>query len=225
MLSALFGFNDDELKSLKTKLDEQNNLIYQQTKLIQKQNDTIDDLQTENTKLKLSLDNYKLNKKNIVFICNYLNENYNNANILDLVDYYSITYEQKKSKLHIYIGDFIVKSYKKHDQCEQSIWYNEPNYLIRELDVDNKLVWKIDKKGIRMTEIIINPLVEHMKDNIANYISTNFKRISTISGGYTSDMLLSKNAEALIEMKYIENKILHKKIFNYIKPYFLFNIN
>lgn len=219
MLNLLFGFNDD-LELLKTKIHEQNNLIYQQTKLICKQNDVINEIQSENTKLKLSID--KLKPKNIISICDYLNENYNDVNILEpIIDYSSIVYEKLNTKLHIYVGDFIVKSYKKSNQ---SIWYNAPNYLIREC-IDNKLIWKIDKKGIKMTAIIINPIVEHIKDNIAKYISIKFDEMKTDIDGHQNDIILSKINGAMMEMKNIENKILHKKIFNYVSPYFLFNQN
>jgi hypothetical protein len=228
MLNILFGFsnNDNEIQLLKTKLDEQNVLIYQQTKLIQEQNDLINVLQNENKKFKLSLDNYKSHKNNYTNILNYLNKNCNDANILEsIIDYSLINYKSIDVKFHIYIGDFIIKYYKKSKHSEQSIWSYSTYYLIRELDINNKLIWNIDKKGIKMSDIIINPIVNHMKNIIAKYISRLFTEESNNTDESQNDRNLCKISKALNVMKNIDDKILHKKIFRYITPHFLFNNN
>ena len=88
------------------------------------------------------------------------------------IDYKQILYDNNKEKIDVieeiihhyrhksltkYIGDMIVKCYKKEDPSQQSIWNSDvtrKNYLLREL-INTKPEWIPDKKGIKTIEIDI----------------------------------------------------------------------
>jgi hypothetical protein len=67
----------------------------------------------------------------------------------------------KEKKLIPYLGDIIIKYYKKENPKDQSIWNSDTtrlNYLIREL-IDTELTWTCDKAGLKVNEFIIIPLL------------------------------------------------------------------
>jgi len=90
---------------------------------------------------------------------NYISIGYSDKEkFLDLV-----IYENEKETLHKFIGEFIIKYYKKNNSSLQSLWNTDSSrltYVIRQLSANNKLEWIIDKDGIETTKIIIKPLLE-----------------------------------------------------------------
>ena len=69
------------------------------------------------------------------------------------------------------ISDFI-KNYKKKNAKDQSLWNSDTTrltYFVRDPDTKEN-VWKVDKKGIRTTELIITPFLEYIVEKLEIYI-------------------------------------------------------
>lgn len=97
----------------------------------------------------------------------------------DLIFYY------KKNKLDKYLGDFIVKHYKKDNPELQAMWNSDTerlNYFIRELyNIKNNQIelkdtnenqkidiqWIVDRKGLKMTR----GYSEHKCSHLQNILS------------------------------------------------------
>jgi hypothetical protein len=181
----------------------------------------------------------------------YLLLNYNDAPQLKALNDYSImsnntnnlidnlVYYHKNGKFDKYIGDFIVQQYKKDDPKLQSIWSSDIerlNYFIREL-INNKpdpqkensiekttklLNWSIDKKGIRVMNNIIDPLLDYVHNIGVNYINQKNKEIENLDIEQAT-CLISKMKE-IGEINYgIKNKTISNNINKYIAPYFYLN--
>ena len=167
---------------------------------------------------------------------NYVIKNYNEAPAIEYFKDYSLLHneqddddfiatlveEHKNNTLHSYIGQFIVKYYKKNNPKDQSIWNSDTNrltYVIRELLNNNKIDWQVDKKGIKITQFIINPIIEYVEKFVRGFIDT--MRINTkISSAKIceNNMHKIKNANDLV--KDIEDKKLADDILRYIAPHF-----
>lgn len=81
----------------------------------------------------------------------------------------------RDKKLCQYIGDIILKEYKKDDPNEQSIWNTDSDRLtyVVKMAIDNtKEMWKIDKKAVLTIEYAIKPVLDYIYTNINSYMST-----------------------------------------------------
>lgn len=103
-----------------------------------------------------------------------------------------IIYNMNHKSLDKYLGDILVKFYKKDDACQQSIWSSDVariTYLIKELLANNKSLWNYDYKGIKTKEYIIQPLLDnidkYIRDHLGNYVfesnlsSKQYEKIAT----------------------------------------------
>lgn len=111
------------------------------------------------------------NNVNITVI-KYAKENYPDAPALTKMDDYAclengedemvdaIINHQKNNNIHKYLGDFIIKYYKKDNQSDQSLWNTDVSrlsYIIKELVSNEKSVWTKDKEGVKTKKYIIDP--------------------------------------------------------------------
>ena len=83
-----------------------------------------------------------------------------------------IAYDHRKKILHQTLGDGIVRIYKTADPKQQTIWNTDTsrlNYLIKHAINNRKSGWMIDKKGLRVTEKIITPILSHLKAKMEEY--------------------------------------------------------
>jgi len=116
---------------------------------------------------------------------NYLNATYTNAPVLKCITYVPsiskeftekdfidiVVMKNKYDKLDEFIGDIVIKIYKKDDPKEQSIWNSDVDrmtYAIRAvLDQKNsKAYWKVDKKGLDVKNFIVKPILEHIRNRL-----------------------------------------------------------
>ena len=122
-----------------------------------------------------------------------------------------------------YLGDIIIKYYKKKDPKNQSIFNSDTTrltYVIRELFDDQQIDWTIDKKGIKTTNYIINPFLDHIDDIIKEYMQnkTTFDRKTATTRELEANFSnLTACGEIIIS---IEKKELGDEILKYIAPYF-----
>ena len=170
----------------------------------------------------------------------YLLLNYSNAPHINKLDDYSIiskdmddlitniTFYYDKNKLDKYIVDFIIKQYKKNEPENQSLWSSDTdrlNYFICEImkKQDNKKQWILDKKGIKMTNCIIKPLLDYIAEINSNYIIKKNKEIEDRE--HTDEGLkILKEMQILASVNSdIRNNKLSASINKYIAPHFYFD--
>lgn len=184
----------------------------------------------------------------------YLLLNYNNApQLQELQDYSIITKDNetlikdlihyhKKGKFDKYIGDFIVKQYKKDDPNSQTLWSSDVerlNYFIRELINNNKdsnntfnasatkiiktkINWVIDKQGIKVRKSIIDPLLDYIYGIGLRYLHEKNKQISELEIEESNNVLSDMYEIGTINCG-IKNKSLACNINKYIAPHFYLN--
>lgn len=207
-----------QIESLQHQLTQQNQLS-QPTQIVQ-QNQLNQIIQNPKT--------YKISIKN------YVQQKYPNAPPLkELDDYNTISYEDDdfievltynydNSILPKYLGDFIIKYYKKDNPAEQSIWASDTSrltYLIKELLANKKSIWNHDYKGIRTKDCIINPLLNHIKKCIDDYWMA---KIDIYKRSKITELnKLTKTYNSIYQIKKdIESDVLANSIIRYIAPHF-----
>ena len=136
---------------------------------------------------KMFLEAGNLVKKSVSSLT-YVVENYNDAPSLqmltlddinnandentekEIVDDIISAYKHKT--LGQYLGDYIIKIYKKADPKSQSIWNTDDTrltYLIKELSHNTSSNWMVDKKGLKTTSYIIKPLLDYVKTILTDH--------------------------------------------------------
>jgi len=167
----------------------------------------------------------------------YLNKHYPNApaleyitDIVDIPDLHedlkedqvvdNIIYEYKNHTLTSFIGDMIVKNYKKTDPTQQSLWNSDNDrltYMIRSLLANESIQWEVDKKGINTTKYIIKPIIDYIKKQLENYIIT-----CEVSRKDKTRKLMGsvyKMADCRIIIANINDGTLADNILKYISPH------
>lgn len=189
--------------------------------------------------LKSLIDSAGIIIKHSMSALSYAMQNYKDAPAIQMFqDYAALKYEQndtefienliieyKNKRLPAHLGDFIIKTYKKDDPTQQSIWNSDTNrltYMLKEIINNNQTDWKIDKKGIKTTKYIIEPLLKHIDELLRAYID-----------GFDMECNLYAPNEAerkMLKLKYttdiltnIEDKILHDEVLKYISSHFYIN--
>ncbi|ARF09190.1 C2H2-type zinc finger [Catovirus CTV1] len=179
----------------------------------------------------------------------YLLLNYNTApQLKSLPDYSIITkntetlindliFYHKKGTFEKYIGDFIIKQYKRDDPKLQSLWSSDIdrlNYFIRELNQNKsdkqvttdlekiKLNWTIDKKGIKVQQSIIDPLLEYINQISIKYIREKNDIIPELSASEATKLVSNMQEIGNVSCG-IKDKSISENINKYIAPFFYLN--
>ena len=82
-----------------------------------------------------------------------------------------IFYYFEKKKLYRFIGDIILKHYKKDDPSQQSIWNSDATrltFLIKDI-VGKKSEWITDRKGAKLRQLVIEPIINLVEELINEY--------------------------------------------------------
>jgi len=148
------------------------------------------------------------------------NDNDDNDDNDDLIDILVSMFDN--NKLHAYLGNFIIKYYKKDDPSQQSLWNSDTSrftYLIREFLVNKKLCWNRDPKGIKTKEYIIDPLLKYIRDYILEFNIN--KPTKILKENELKDVIRDDSLRKILLS--IKNKTLANDIINYISPYFYIN--
>ncbi|ARF10029.1 hypothetical protein Indivirus_9_6 [Indivirus ILV1] len=167
---------------------------------------------------------------NITFVVN----NYPDAPALEKLPTYKNLLEAKKmtlidvvimyyndKKLDKFVGDFIIKSYKKNNAKDQSIWSSDIarlTYIIRESCKNTGAdIWSYDKGGVKVKEFIIDPALNYIKNELIKYsdahnLTTDEKTLNT---------LITITEIIMI----INNNTLSDNIIRYIAPNFALKPN
>ena len=169
----------------------------------------------------------------------YINNNYNDAPKIEelkeddiklleddkqkLVEW--IIYNYNHKTLDKYLGEFIVKIYKKEKPENQSIWNTDSSrltYIIKDLIDKKSSKWKIDKKGKKTKKFLIKPLLKHLKI----ILSENRELLLSLlknNNGIEIETLLDKVKTIFEVIKSIDDELLCNNILRYISPYLYFD--
>ncbi|ARF09881.1 zinc finger protein [Indivirus ILV1] len=142
-------------------------------------------------------------------------KSYNNlleAKTMTLIEV--ITMYHDKKRMPNFIGDYIIKMYKKEDANEQSMWSSDISrltYIIRE-SVNKENIWSYDKKGIQTKKIIIDPALEYIKEYLIEFCDKN--------GTSTNEPKFTQLRAAVEILQYINSGLLADDVIRYIAPVF-----
>ncbi|AYV83961.1 MAG: hypothetical protein Hyperionvirus14_50 [Hyperionvirus sp.] len=128
-----------------------------------------------------------------------------------------------KNKFHIYVGDVIIKVYKKEDPATQSLWSSDVTrlaYLLR-TTLNKEIDWIKDDKGVKASQHIIEPALTYIKnvllkhrDNLAKTMLSNWDKGETLKDQQLSAELVGDIAQ---------NEFV-SPILKYIAPSFKINM-
>lgn len=124
--------------------------------------------------------------KTSISALNYVITNYTNAPVLEPMPHYKAINDYsgdsniaigiislyENCKLTRFLCDMIVNNYKKSNPEEQSVWNTDNSrwtYIIRTI-VGNSNGWIADKKGIKLRDVVINPLLSHIEKELWNFV-------------------------------------------------------
>lgn len=149
-----------------------------------------------------------------------------------------IIFHHKKGTLGGILGDLIIKVYKTDDPKDQSAWSSDVSrltFIVKEIigNKNKKSKWMVDKKGIRFTETIIDPLMNKIKDLLTEYndeCGEYVRKVSrkTILGNNEENKIkniLSLMQDISLFLITIKLRKIHNEILKYVAPYFNLNVN
>lgn len=224
-------------KSIEDENYELKKQLYQKIKQLEKMNNTNN--QPVNNTYNISVKNYiqqnyskapplkRLNNKTIMQIIdedidnNYEEEKNDDDDLMD-----KLIHNYKHNILHVYLGNLLIKYYKKEDPTEQSIWNSDParlTYIVKELLANNNSCWTQDHKGNKVKNYIINPMLQYIKKYIDECVIVQINEIkNTLNDGKNILDILKLFAEIKSD---IDNHILSNKIVRYIATHFKLDNN
>ena len=243
--------NNNKIKQLEKnnellKLENENKILLEKINYLQKENilikkekeDKIQMLEKENEYHKQLVVSAGNMIQSSMSTLNYLILNCNNAPLLEPLKDYSVLEDKQKfikniiyyhgvNKLEQYLGNFLVKHYKSKDPKKQSNWNSDTSrltYINREL-VNNIPNWVIDKKGVKMTGIIIDPLLNYVKKISQEYIDQLKEKIQLKINNDEQKKIFGNMSSLGEIIKNINNKVISKGINQYLAPHFYFDKN
>lgn len=139
-----------------------------------------------------TISNVNSNNTVNISVNTFVNKYYPDAPPLKPLDIYNITgnddeddklikdliYHQRQKTLPQYLGNFLIKHYKKDDPSQQSLWNSDTtrlSYLVKELLKDDESRWHRDPNAIRLTSCTISPFLAYIKSKTSNYVTINQK--------------------------------------------------
>ena len=152
----------------------------------------------------------KLENNKILYIGN---DNYTSPEI--------VLHYHKNKKLPKYIGDRILMQCKKKNPKEQSVWNSDVarhSYITKR--TASATGWKRDKKGLTVTEYLIDPVLSQTKDEVEEHIKklkdelANYTDKTTTRGQY-----IVKHVPIFYEIiSEIDGTTLATEVIKYISP-------
>lgn len=122
-------------------------------------------------------------------------------------DNFVIELNGKKNILHEEIGKMILSSIKKDDPKIQSLWCSDVarlSYLMRDIVDKNQNIaeWKIDKRGTKMCDILVKPLLEEIIAITKDFMKRSFDKIATGCGDTMSHLNMNEEITQLLDLLY-----------------------
>ena len=229
---------DNYGKQIQEITNKLNIVIKSKNKELKSKDETIATLKSENNNLKMMVNNTNSLAKTSVSALSYVAKHYNKAPAIEPIknmallhcDYSNdkfveqLMYEKKHKTLVSFIGDLIVDVYKKEDSATQSIWASDISrltYILRDM-VSGKVDWVVDKKGIKTTKYIIQPILNYINKCALKYISDTDPRHT----GLTTEQAVAKAIQlnkAMEISNMIDDKVLIDDLLKYMAPHFHVN--
>jgi len=138
-----------------------------------------------------------------------------------------LSFNHNNGCLHKYLGDFVIKYYKKDDPKLQSVWSSDVSrltYVIKELLDNHQSIWNHDYKGVKTKNCIINPLLRYVKKLINEYWVLHVDNFRNVDTDYLNKLFIIFKSIHEIK-KEISNGKLSNAIIRYITPHFYMNKN
>lgn len=139
----------------------------------------------------------------------------------------TLSFNYNNDCLHKYLGDFVIKYYKKNDPKQQSVWSSDVSrltYVIKELLDNHQTIWNHDYKGVKTKNCIINPLLRYIKKIIDEYWISHVDNFRNVDIEYLNKLFIIFKSMHEIK-KEISNGKLSNAIIRYITPHFYMNKN
>ena len=218
-------------KDMKKEIEELRKDI---AKEIAHRHDVVSVLTVENKNMKILLNNASNIMDKSISAYNYINKYYPDAPTLEYItDIPALDEELSEDKvvdtimsqyrnetLVSFIGDIIIKNYKKEDPKEQSIWNSDVDrltYMIKTIINDNNSQWAVDKKGLDTIKQIIEPILRFIRKHMMNYVrSYKLAKRSDSTEKIMNVMDDMRDLNAVITS--IENGYLSNSILKYMAP-------
>ena len=111
----------------------------------------------------------------------------------------NILTEYREDRLDKFIGDIIVRHYKKEDPNQQSIWNSDAtrlSFLIKDI-IGEKSKWIKDNEGIKLRQLVIKPITALIEDLIKDWNEKQAKIGNHHMTGEQLDKNLRDQASAL----------------------------
>lgn len=187
--------------------------------------------------------NNNLNKHNIS-ILSYVNNNYpptkslNKLNDDDIETILNMTPEEMgkhpfgewiiyfygKNLFGQFIGNFIIKAYKKENPKEQQFWSSDTqrlNFLIQQAFNSGEIAWTQDKNGNGLVKLIIDPIIDFIKTKVIEFQETCKKIMSNKNSDYdTLEKYGNYSHETTKLLLDITHKNAHTSVLKHIAPVF-----
>lgn len=225
----------DILNNNISKEAELNNKIHELTEKLNSKDEVIANLKSEITNLRTIVNNAGSIVKTSVSSMSYVIKNYNNAPVLEPIKNMALLHsnqtmeqfveklisEYRRKTIVNFIGNLIIKLYKKEDPTKQSLWNSDTSrltYLIRELLSNDSNDWMIDKKGIKTSTYVIEPVMDYISECLDDYIE-NYDTDYRLDSRNEAENKMMKLQHASNIQQMIINKILAEEILKYITPH------
>jgi len=225
-----------QINELTKTIEQKDELLKKTEETLKKTEESITIQKLEIIHLKSLINNTGIIIKTSVSTMAYVIKNFKDAPALESVKDYSLLHfeqqsnaefvenlivEYKNNTLHIYVSDFIIKTYKKADPSKQSFWNSDTSrltYIIRELISQNKLDWTVDKRGLKVIKKVVDPVLEYIEEQAREYV----KNVKVNKNDKANEMEKKLSQQKLGNeiISQIENKVLSDEIIKYITPHF-----
>lgn len=244
--NLLNQYNNDKQSIIKQYENCKNECIKVKDEEIALLTATIIDLRKDITKLHSIIDKGETIFKSSISAMKYAIKHFSNAPALTAFTSYelletknknstvdNILFSYKNDLLHKYIGDIIIKAYKKDKVVEQSMWNTDStrlSYIVKCLVDKNdlkKCEWQVDKNATYIRENIISPILVHIR----NILLKDAERLNTYynkKGHKFSDYEIHLHIETLKGISNLTHELesfpnLQQNIIKHISPYFFIN--
>ena len=127
----------------------------------------------------------------------------------------TLIHKYKANTLVEYLGDFVIKNYKKDRADQQSLWsvnLTTNDYFIKVSAGTSG--WHLDKNGVRVIQITIDPLLKFVNESIDKYFKV------------FNDESICDDRSIVIEISNMINKnVLSQYILKYMSPHLFFTMD
>lgn len=195
-------------------------------------------LQQDNKELKQYIKTVKPTINYNISVKKLVQQNYPDAPHLAMLKNYAVIHEDEdidftqdliyyhnKNKLNSYLGDIIIKFYKKEDPKDQSLWSTDSSrlkYIIKELIASKKSSWSEDDKGLKINKYIIEPLLKYIHEYINEQIDK-FDEALPNASATECIRIAQKQLDLAYIREEIQNGQLKDAVNRYIAPSFRYN--